>query len=212
MGDNTTRLIKSGTGLRSPLRFLELLFFMSGMAALAYQVCWQRILFFSFGTDIESTTIIVSVFMMGLGLGALAGGWIADRWPENIIFAFGCAELGIGLFGLASPHLLPWVSDVLILSSRTTLALGNFLLLLLPTVLMGGTLPMLIAYFTRAYNNIGVATGALYCVNTLGAAVGCWLTGSVAFKYIPLNEVIVATACINISIAAMVMTAFRSPT
>ncbi len=181
------------------------------MAALAYQVCWQRILFFSFGTDIESTTIIVSAFMMGLGLGALTGGWIADRWSESIIPAFACAELGIGLFGLASPHLLPWVSDCFILSSRTTLALVTFLVLLLPTVLMGATLPMLITYFTKVYKNIGVSTGSLYCINTLGAALGCWLTGSVAFKYIPLDDVVVATACINISVASMVMTAFRSP-
>ena len=58
---------------------LVLLFFVSGIAALIYQVCWQRLLFQAFGVDIESVTIIVSTFMLGLGLGALAGGQLSDR-------------------------------------------------------------------------------------------------------------------------------------
>ena len=53
---------------------LVLLFFVSGIAALIYQVCWQRLLFEAFGVDMESVTIIVSTFMLGLGLGALVGG------------------------------------------------------------------------------------------------------------------------------------------
>jgi predicted membrane-bound spermidine synthase len=193
-----------------PAKLLQVLFFLSGMAALAYQVCWQRILFFSFGTDIESTTIIVSVFMLGLGLGALAGGWIADRWFEKIILVFAGAELGIGLFGLASPTLLPRVSDVFIMSDRAVLALVNLVTLLLPTVLMGATLPMLITYFTKIYKNIGVSTGSLYCINTLGAALGCYLTGCIGFRYLTLQEVIVVAACVNISVAGLILIKFRS--
>jgi predicted membrane-bound spermidine synthase len=193
----------------APVKSLQALFFLSGVAALAYQVCWQRILFFSFGTDIESTTIIVSAFMMGLGLGALAGGWTADRWAEKIILAFACAEVGIGFFGFLSPYLLPWVSDVFIMSGRFSLALINLLILLFPTMLMGATLPMLIAYFTTIYKNIGVSTGSLYCVNTLGAALGCWLTGRVGFNYLTLQDVISIAACINLFVAALILIKFR---
>lgn len=185
------------------------LFFLSGMAALAYQICWQRILFFSFGTDIDSTTIIVSAFMMGLGLGALAGGWVADRWFEKIIFLFAAAELAIGLFGLLSPFFLPWVSDIFISTGRLALVLVNFFILLLPTALMGATLPMLVTYFTKIYKNIGVSTGSLYCVNTLGAALGCWLTGGIGFKYLTLHDVINIAVCINLFVAAFIFIKFR---
>jgi predicted membrane-bound spermidine synthase len=190
------------------LHVIECLFFLSGAAALAYQVCWQRILFFSFGTDIESTTIIVSVFMMGLGLGALGGGWAADRWFEKIVLLFALSELGIGIFGFMSPMLLPWVSDIFILSGRGTLAAVNFLLLLLPTALMGATLPMLITLCLKVYRNVGVSTGTLYCLNTLGAATGCALAG-VAFKFMTLKAVIAIAACINIFVAATVFAQFR---
>jgi len=192
----------------SPARLLAVLFFLSGAAALAYQVCWQRILFFSFGTDIESTTIIVSVFMMGLGLGALAGGWLADKWTAHIIAFFACAELGIGLFGLASPHVLTWISDMFIFSGRGTLAAANFAVLLLPTALMGATLPMLITWFMRVYKNIGVSTGFLYCINTLGAALGCILTANIGFMFLTLKGVIVAAACINIGVAVTMFARF----
>ena len=79
------------------------LFFVSGVAALVYQVCWQRLLFAAFGVDIDSVTIIVSVFMLGLGLGALVGGDLADRRPGWALRFFALAELGIGVFGLFSP-------------------------------------------------------------------------------------------------------------
>ena len=189
------------------LHTIECLFFLSGAAALAYQVCWQRILFFSFGTDIESTTIIVSVFMFGLGLGALVGGWAADRWFEKIVPLFALSELCIGLFGFVSPLLLPWVSDMFILSGRGTLAAVNFILLLLPTALMGATLPMLITLCLRTYKNVGVSTGTLYCLNTLGAATGCALA-SLGFMIVTLKGVIAVAACINIFVATMVFTKF----
>jgi predicted membrane-bound spermidine synthase len=190
---------------------IECLFFLSGAAALAYQVCWQRILFFSFGTDIESTTIIVSVFMMGLGLGALCGGWAADKWFEKIVPLFALSELGIGLFGFVSPLLLTQVSDVFILSGHGTLAVINFLLLLLPTSLMGATLPMLITLCLRTYKNVGVSTGTLYCLNTLGAATGCALAG-IGFIYVTLKGIIAIAACINIFVAVMVFAKFRGRT
>ena len=182
-------------------RWLQILFFVSGAVALSYQVCWQRILFFSLGTDIESTTIIVSSFMLGLGLGALAGGWAADRFTGKIILLFALTELGIGLFGFASPHLLPYVSDLFILSGRAQMAAINFFLLLVPTGLMGATLPMLVTYFMNEYGNVGASTGKLYHVNTLGAALGCCLVGFVGFNYMPLDAVIMTAGILNILVA-----------
>jgi len=60
------------------------LFFASGAAALLYQVIWQRLLTFTTGADIHAVTIVIAAFMVGLGLGSLAGGVVADRLDERV--------------------------------------------------------------------------------------------------------------------------------
>ena len=64
---------------------LAAIFFISGFSALVYQVSWQRLLFTGFGVDLTSITLIISVFMMGLGIGAFFGGRIADKFSSKII-------------------------------------------------------------------------------------------------------------------------------
>ena len=189
--------------------WLLALFLWSGVAALAYQVCWQRVLFFSLGTDIESITVIVSTFMLGLGLGALAGGWLADRFPARIVVLFAAAEAGIGLFGLISPVLITAVADALVQSSRATTAAASFALLLFPTCLMGATLPMLIAHFLRYYASVGVSTGQLYFVNTFGAAIGCLTVGFYGFAILTIEQVIYCAAAINLLVSATAFAASR---
>src|ERR1700758_4599761 len=77
--------------------WIALAFFASGFSALTYQIAWQRLLFASFGVDIESVTIIVSTFMLGLGLGALGGGVIGARFPRSLLLLFACCEAGTGI-------------------------------------------------------------------------------------------------------------------
>jgi predicted membrane-bound spermidine synthase len=196
--------------MKSDSAWLQPLFFLSGAAALIYQVCWQRIFFFSFGTDIESVTVIVSAFMLGLGLGALGGGWAADKWPGRIAPLFAALELCIGLFGFASPWLLTKVSDLFIMSGRLETAAANFALMLLPTCAMGATLPMLVAHALRQKRGVGVETGELYCMNTLGAALGCGATGFVLFHFLTLKGAIAVAACVNLWVAASVWRNLRA--
>lgn len=181
------------------------LFFASGTAALIYQVCWQRLLFGSFGVDMDSITIIVSTFMLGLGLGALAGGALADRFPGRILALFAGAEFGIALFGLASPQLIPWAGELFVAAPRPVVAIVNFVLVGLPATLMGATLPMLIAHVYRSERNIGVSTGQLYFMNTLGAAIGAGVTGFVMFHHLTLDQAIYVAAAINIAVGAGVL-------
>src|SRR5437868_7031723 len=68
---------------------LMALFFVSGFPALLYQVVWQRALFSIFGINIESVTVIVSAFMLGLGLGSMAGGWISKQPRVPLLLVFG---------------------------------------------------------------------------------------------------------------------------
>jgi predicted membrane-bound spermidine synthase len=198
-------------GASSQVRFrlLAVPFFLSGVAALIYQVCWQRLLFVAFGVDIESITIIVSTFMLGLGIGALVGGRLADRFPDRIVAMFSAIELGIGLFGLASPQVIETVGALTVRQSLPVIALANFMALLVPTLLMGATLPMLVAFLVRAAGSVGVSIGGLYFVNTMGAATGALAIGFVLLHYIELNTAIHAAAAINFLVSASVPLLFR---
>ena len=198
-------------GASSQVRFrlLAVPFFLSGVAAVIYQVCWQRLLFVAFGVDIESITIIVSTFMLGLGIGALAGGRLADRFPDRIVAMFSAIELGIGLFGLASPQVIETVGALTVRQSLPVIALANFMALLVPTLLMGATLPMLVAFLVRAAGSVGVSIGGLYFVNTMGAATGALAIGFVLLHYIELNTAIHAAAAINFLVSASVPLLFR---
>jgi MFS family permease len=82
--------------------FYYLLFFLSGFPALLYQIVWQRALFTLYSVNIESVTMIVTVFMLGLGLGSLAGGRLSSLPRIRPLTAFGAIEISIGLFGAAS--------------------------------------------------------------------------------------------------------------
>src|SRR5215470_11021329 len=89
------------------------LFFLSGFAALLYQVAWQRELFGWYGVDLDSVSTIVSVFMLGLGVGAMAGGWLADRFPGRRILIFSLIELTMGAFGFFSLDIIDAVGAAL---------------------------------------------------------------------------------------------------
>src|ERR1700756_2750457 len=87
------------------VRFLCVLFFFSGFPALIYQLTWQRALFRIFGVNIESVTIVVTAFMLGLGLGSLAGGWLSRHRSIPLLPLLAAIELMTGCFGVASLHI-----------------------------------------------------------------------------------------------------------
>ncbi len=186
------------------LSVLSFAFFLSGGAGLIYQVAWQRILFSAFGIDLVSVTVIVSAFMLGLGIGAIAGGRIVDRFPQHALLLFALSEASIGVFGFLSPLVLHWASDAFYAQPIAVIGLVNFLLVLIPTSLMGATLPILIVHLTRTWGNVGRSTGWLYSINTVGAMVGALVTSFVLFNYVGLNAVIYIAACINMLVAATV--------
>ncbi len=195
--------------MNNPFRVLAVPFFASGFAALIYQVAWQRLLFVALGVDIESVTIIVSTFMLGLGIGALAGGRLSDKLPDRTLELFFTAEFLIGIFGLASPHLIGYVGTLTIDEPRIIIAGANFLLLLLPTTMMGATLPILVAYMVRSNGNVGLSIGGLYFINTLGASLGALSVGFLLFYYFDLYIVIYLAATINLLVSAFILASFK---
>lgn len=193
---------------KNMLASLAAIFFISGLSALIYQVCWQRLLFTGFGVDLTSITVIVSVFMAGLGIGAFFGGRIADKFSKNIIILFCLIEFGIGCFGLLSHHLILNLQDMLIHANLVMTALGSFILLLFPTFLMGTTLPLLTSFFNQYIQNIGDSIGQLYFYNTLGAAFGALATGFILFNHFTLSHTIYIAAMLNLGISFLVFIAY----
>lgn len=188
--------------------YLASLFLLSGFAALIYQVAWQRILFTEFGVNSESVTAIVSVFMFGLGVGALAGGYLQRRYPGHLVTLFIAIEIGIGLFGLGSASLIRAVSPA---SEPTMWGLVGrvYAVLALPTFLMGATLPVLIAHFQKHFRDIGRTVSLLYALNTFGSALAAFATVQVLFPLTGLRASIALAAACNFATAWLVYRASR---
>jgi spermidine synthase len=184
---------------------LAVLFFLSGFAALIYQIVWQRVLFASFGVNIESVTITVSLFMFGLGVGSVVGGVLSRRFPDSAPRLFLICELGIGLFGLVSIPLIHAVSALTLHGSLLGVSLTIYALLALPTVGMGATLPILVNHLNRHYANVGKSVGTLYCVNTLGSAAACFLTTDVLFAFFGQQTAVYFAASCNFVVALLVV-------
>lgn len=180
---------------------LSILFFLSGCAALIYQIMWERMLFSYFGTDLLSITIIVSVFMLGLGIGALLGGIKADLFPKYLLLLYVIIELSISFFGFLSPYLISFIGNYFFTTNPFLLALFSFLILLLPTLLMGATFPILVKQVNEHKQNVGLSVGFLYTANTLGAAAGAYFAGFILLYNLTLTGSIYFAACLNLAVA-----------
>ena len=154
------------------------LFFCSGMPALIYQIVWERVLFGIYGVNSESVAVIVSAFMLGLGVGSLLGGKLSARYPRRGIMLFGLAELGTAIFGLISLSIFHWVARFTAGASLPETIALSILLLGVPTVLMGATLPLLVEHLVHVSGNVGQSVAFLYFVNTFGSAVACAICAS----------------------------------
>jgi len=171
-----TTIDLSANSLRSSVpsartRLIYALFFFSGFPALIYQLTWQRSLFRIFGVNTESVTIVVTAFMLGLGLGSLAGGWITKARKIDALLLLGVIELATAAFGVGSLALFEQVGQLALHWSLPAAAAVNLMLVIIPTLLMGATLPILISHVARISGEIGSAVGSLYYVNTIGASV-----------------------------------------
>jgi spermidine synthase len=209
------------------------LFFLSGASGLIYQVIWVREFGNVFGNTIYSASLVVAVFMLGLGLGSwLLGPWSDRRYasePHFPLRAYGYIELLIGLLALGVSLLLPHLSTlsalassysrdssgwyVLSTASHLTRA-GIAVILLTPiTLLMGGTLTLLIRHLVRrGPQTDSWRIAVLYGVNTAGAAVGCLLTDFVLVPRAGLQTTQVVAVALNVIAGLGALWLSRSPT
>jgi predicted membrane-bound spermidine synthase len=187
-----------------PTSLLSFIFFFSGFAALIYQVAWQRLLTLHYGVGTVSITLIVSVYMVGLGLGALLGGYFAERSRNKLFFYF-IVELLIGCFGLISLPFLDFLGRFTSGSSYLLSFLYMFLFLCIPTLLMGITLPLLTKIFNALIKNFLDTVSFLYFINTIGAAIGAVFASYVVISFWGLDNAVYCAAGINFTLAVLIL-------
>lgn len=184
---------------------LSLLFFVSGFPALLYQIVWQRTLFTIYGVNIESVTIVVTAFMLGLGLGSLAGGWVSKRPGVPVLKLFAAIELLIALFGVLSLPFFHWVASFTAQVPAGALGFVAFLLVVFPTMLMGATLPLLTSHLVRLSGNVGRSVGILYFVNTLGSAAACFMAAKLSMPLFGMSGSVHLAAAMNVLVGLAVL-------
>jgi len=191
------------------IAWLTPVFLLSGAAALIYQVAWERVLYSIFGVNSEAITVLVTAFLLGLGIGSLTGGWISKRPGCSHLSWFAAAELSVGVFGAISIPFYHAVGDATLGMSRTSTAFVTFLLVLAPTLLMGATLPLLVTYAVRITKSVGWSVGTLYHVNTAGSAIAAILAVTLLLPFAGLQRSVwIAVGC-NVVVA---IAAFRHHT
>lgn len=188
--------------LRKPMPWIYILFFSSGFPALIYQIVWQRALFAIYGLNIQSVTIVVSAFMLGLGLGSLLGGAVSRSTRLPLLVWFALAEFGTAAFGIESLRLFRWLGQFTAASSPAITGLAAFSLIIVPTLLMGATLPLLVEHAVRVSQNIGSSVGGLYFANTLGSGVACFVAADVLMRLLGQAGSVRFAAFMNMLVAA----------
>lgn len=196
-----------------------LCFFASGMSGLVYQVVWVRELVLVFGATTFAVSTVLTAFMGGLALGSFYFGRRSEKITRPLRL-YGLLEIGIGAYGLAVPFIfavLPSIYHPLwqwLQLSFFTLSIVRFLfatlVLILPTALMGATLPILSSYYARDSRRIGLRVGSLYSLNTFGAVFGAAATGFLLIPMLGMHATTATAAAINIILGCVAIKLSRT--
>lgn len=201
------------------IRLVPFLFFCSGATALIYEVVWSKYLSLIFGSTVQAQTVVLAVFMGGLALGNWLFGRRADLLTKPLAF-YGWIEIALGLYAIAF-HALYILADGIfirvgtgVLEQRAFLLLIkgglSVVLLLGPTVLMGGTLPLLAGWLQRRKGEAAQSSARFYAINTLGAVVGAGLAGFVLVRQFGVQKTLFITAGANILIGIIAIVIARA--
>lgn len=198
--------------MKPRLRLLPLLFVVSGACGLIYEIVWSQLLIRVMGGTTYAVTTVLVAFMAGLGLGSYVGGRLSQRWV-NPVRAYAVLELAIGAYALVLPALLkaalplykaiyPYVQDAPIQLTLVRFAVSA-LVLMVPTAMMGATLPLLIQHWVRSGAGVGRAAAWMYGVNTAGAVVGTALAGYVLVPLLGISTTTYIAASLNVLVGLL---------
>ncbi len=198
-------------------------FFVSGAAGLLDQVVWSKYLALFIGSSTTALTVVLATFMGGLAIGNHLFGRRVDAAKDTrqALYYYAALELGIGLWCLAFPEILSVATAAYIAAAAPlgfgasgTAALKIALAgatILPPTILMGGTLPVLARVITSRVADVASKVGRLYFINSFGAAVGAAAAGFLIIPAVGLAPSIRASGILNLMLAAIFTLALRRP-
>ena len=182
------------------------IFLLSGIAGLIYEVVWARELVLVFGNTTQAISAILTGFFAGMAVGSVLGGRLADR-VRNPLRMYAILELLVVVVVLLTPATFRGLHEVYrgafgsLEQNTMALALVRFALAIAAlgpaTVLMGATLPTLSRYLVRDHNMMGHEFGSLYTVNTLGAIIGTLASGLVLIELIGLTQTLLVGVCFS---------------
>jgi spermidine synthase len=184
-----------------------------------YEVVWLRMLSRITGVTIYATSTVLSAFMAGLALGSFLLGKFIDRRRDTLKvyalleFLIGCTALIIPIILTISFSLYKYIyqtSGENIVLTTLIRAAVSFLVLLIPTTLMGGTLPVLTSYLVKRENLFGKSFSLLYGLNTLGAVLGVLLSGFITIGILGERTTVFIGVFINLLVAISAYSIYRS--
>ena len=207
-------------------RFPALLgcFFLSGFAALLYQTAWTREFGAVFGTSDLAVATVLAAYMGGLAVGSAAAARLVARVRRPVV-AYGVLELGVGAAALAVPLAIraatrlelallggrPLPGDAGGAAGALFYLLCGLAILVVPTALMGATLPLLARAAVRSESELGRRIGALYAINTAGAIAGTLLAGFALLPSLGLRATVWVGVATNASVFALAAAVGRQP-
>ena len=194
---------------RLRLAILAVLLLFSGASALVYQIVWLRLLSLTFGVTVYAASTVLAAFMGGLCIGSLAAGRLADRTTRPLRL-FAVVELLIGLCALSAPFVLAGVHRFYVTISGTGSPAVDllvsfvvpFAVLILPTSLMGATMPLVLKSTVAGRDGLGTRAGLLYATNTAGAIAGALGAGLFLIPQAGLQRSILLAATANALVGA----------
>ncbi|MHC4159880.1 MAG: fused MFS/spermidine synthase, partial [Planctomycetota bacterium] len=184
-------------------------FFFSGVTGLIYEILWTRMIVKVIGAAPFAVSIVLTVFMGGLGLGSYLAGRTIDRikQPLRLVRIYGILQLAIGAYGLAVPFLLRAFTPVYAVVYNRLFSqfivynlitfVGCSLILCIPVICMGATLPILCRFYVTRLSHLGTHAGRLYGLNTIGAALGALLCGFWLIHYLGMPGTLILAVLIN---------------
>lgn len=199
---------------------IPILFFISGWAGLIYEIIWTELLTNLLGSSSVAVSIILTAFMGGLALGSLLLGKFADNWSDQkIIKIYVFIEIGIGVYAILFPFIVTGVENLYIQILKLfpqeiwfnvfTKSLFSIVILVFPTLLMGGTLPLITRVLSRNWENYSKNVSQLYGLNTLGAIFGTLLAGFYLLEQYGISGASMFAASINFLVAFLFFVLLR---
>ncbi len=189
--------------------FFFIVFFLTGFSSLVYEIIWVRQLSLIFGSTVYAVSVVLAAFMGGLALGSFYFGKLADR-SKNVTCLFALTQIGTGITAFVISIIIPRLTALYPFILKNTLpatflisALSfvfTFTLILIPTIFIGGTFPLMVKMYIKLLDRARVDLGNIYAINTIGSVIGVLATGFLLISLLGLSKTVLIAALFNLTL------------